>query len=152
MDVNNALLHGDMEEEVFMKMPPGFASSNPNKVCCLKKSLYGLCQASRQWFAKLSSKLCAYGFVCSHADYSLFAHHKRDIFMTLLVYVDDIVLASNNARGSKKFKDYLHACFSIKDLGPLKYVLGIQVARGHGGMFLRGNALMSTQICFGNCR
>ena len=97
MDVNNAFLHGDLKEEVFMRMPPGFTSPNPNKMCRLKKSLYGLRQALRQWFAKLSSKICAYGFVRSSADYSLFVYQKGDILMTLLVYVDDIVLASNNA-------------------------------------------------------
>ena len=56
--------------------------------------------------------------------------------MGLLVYVDDIVLASNNAAASQKFKAYLHDCFSIKDLGPLKYFLGIEMARGSEGMFL----------------
>ena len=54
MDVNNAFLHGDLEEEVFTKLPPVFKSSNPNEVCRLKKSLYALRQALRQQFAKLS--------------------------------------------------------------------------------------------------
>jgi len=62
----------------------------------MKKSLYRLRQAPRQWFAKLSSKLCEYGFVRSYADYSLFVYQKGDIFMALLVYVDDIILASND--------------------------------------------------------
>ena len=56
--------------------------------------------------------------------------------MVLLVYVDDIVFASNNAQASKIFKTYLHVCFSIKDLGPLKYFLGIKVTRGSEGIFL----------------
>jgi len=56
--------------------------------------------------------------------------------MGLLVYVDDIVLASNTATASQKFKAYLHDCFNIKDLGPLKYFLGIEIARGSEGMFL----------------
>ena len=56
--------------------------------------------------------------------------------MELLVYVDDIVLASNDTQASTIFKDYLHACFSIKDFRPLKYFLGIEVAKGPEGMFL----------------
>jgi len=119
-----------------MRLPPGFRSPDSTKVCRLKKSLYGLRQAPRQWFAKLPGKLCEYGFVRTYADYSLFIYRQHDVFMGLLVYVDDIVLASNNAAASQKFKAYLHACFSIKDLGPLKYFLGIEIARGPEGMFL----------------
>ena len=104
MDVNSAFLHGDLEEEVFMKMALGFASSSPNKVCHLKKSLYGLRQAPRQWFTKLSSKLCRYGFVRSYVDYSLFVYRKGDIFMALLVDADELFLlaiAPKNLKSSK---------------------------------------------------
>jgi len=65
MDVNNAFLHGDLDKEVFMTLPPGFRTSTPNKVCKLSKSLYGLKLAPRQWFAKLSSKLLEYGYIRS---------------------------------------------------------------------------------------
>ena len=71
-----------------------------------------------------------------YADYSLFMYHKGDIFMALLVYVDDILLTSNNTQASKTFKEYLHVYFSIKDFGGLKYFHGIAVARGPDGMFL----------------
>ena len=69
-----------------------------------------------------------YGFVHLYADYSLFTYRKADIFLALLVYVDDIVLVGNDSSACREFKDYLHACFSIKDLCPLKYFLGIEVA------------------------
>jgi len=104
-----------------MKMPPGFYSSTSNCVCQLCKSLYGLRQAPRQWFAKLSSKLENYGFGHSYANYSLFIYRREDIFLGLLVYVDDIILSGNDASACQSFKKYLNECFHIRDLGPLKY-------------------------------
>ena len=128
LDVNNTFLYGDLEEEVYMKLPPGFTSSAPSKVCRLRKSLYGLRQAPRQWFAKFSNKLEAYGFVRSYANYSLFTYRKGNIFLGLLLYVDDIILAGNDNLACQQFKEYLNTCFWITDLGPLKYFLGIEVA------------------------
>jgi len=66
MDLNNAFLHGDLEEEVYMKLPSGFNYSKPNKGRRLRKYLYGLRQAPQLWFTKLCSKLKAYGFVRSY--------------------------------------------------------------------------------------
>ena len=130
LDANNAFLHGDLDEEVYMKLPLGFTCSSPTKVCRLQKSLYGLRQAPRQWFAKLFCKLREYRFSHSYTDYSLFTYRKGNVFMKLLVYVDDIILAGNDSHACSKFKAYLDACFSIKDLRPLKYFLGIEVAPG----------------------
>lgn len=62
MDVYNAFLHGDLDEEVYMKPPPGFHGSKPGMMCRLQKSLYGLRQAPRCWFAKLTASLKRYGF------------------------------------------------------------------------------------------
>jgi len=97
-------------------------------VCKLQKSLYRLRQALRQWFARLSSTLIEDGFERSYADYSLFTYRKGDVFLPLLVYVDDIILAGNNSHACTKFKAYLNDCFRIKDLGSLKYFLGIEAA------------------------
>jgi hypothetical protein len=136
MDVHNAFLHGDLHEEVFMKMPPGFSVSQPDMVCKLQKSLYGLKQAPRCWFAKLSAALKAYGFQQSYLDYSLFTLNQEGSQLVVLVYVDDLIIAGNTPSVIKRFKLYLSTCFHMKDLGVLKYFLGIEVARNPTGIFL----------------
>lgn len=89
MDVHNAFLHGDLEEEVYMKLPPGFSVIAPNQVCKLKKSLYGLRQAPRCWFAKLSMALKEFSFKQNYKDYSLFTLRRGTSALYVLVYVDD---------------------------------------------------------------
>ena len=133
-DVNNAFLHGELEEEVYMQPPPGYLVKGETKVCKLKKSLYGLKQASRQWYAKFSSSLLSYGFTQSHSDYSLFVKKTDTSFMALLVYVDDIIVASNDNHAISQLKEFLSTQFKIKDLGSLKYFLGLEVARNSHGI------------------
>ncbi|XP_073022626.1 uncharacterized protein [Primulina eburnea] len=138
LDVNNAFLHGDLSEEVYMSLPPGYQHKGAvfphNAVCKLHKSIYGLKQASRQWFAKFSSTLIRIGFVQSHADSSLFVQTRGRTFLALLVYVDDIVLATNDKKEANDLKIFLDSCFKLKDLGDLKYFLGIEVARSSSGI------------------
>ncbi|KAL0427096.1 UNVERIFIED_CONTAM: Retrovirus-related Pol polyprotein from transposon RE2 [Sesamum latifolium] len=136
MDVHNAFLHGDLDEEVYMQLPPGFSISTPGKVCRLRKSLYALRQAPRNWFAKLTGALKSFGFQQSYADYSLFTYERQDVSLHVLIYVDDLIITGNNLATLSKFKDYLSHCFHMKDLGLLKYFLGIEIARGPDGLFL----------------
>lgn len=138
LDVNNAFLHGDLSEEVYMTLPPGYCREGeilpPHAVCKLHKSIYGLKQASRQWFAKFSTALLDIGFLQSHADNSLFLRTRGGAFVALLVYVDDIVIATNCEKEAHELKTYLDSRFRLKDLGELKYFLGIEVARSQHGI------------------
>ena len=129
LDVNNAFLHGDLHEEVYMQLPPGSHGKGGNMVCRLNKSLYGLKQASRCWFAKFSKALLDAGFCQSKADYSLFYRHKGKSSIFLLVYVDDIIITGTDTATISIIKNLLHQRFHLKDLGDLKYFLGIEVSR-----------------------
>ncbi|KAJ0852480.1 putative RNA-directed DNA polymerase [Helianthus annuus] len=127
LDVDNAFLHGTITEDVYMKLPQGYYSKNESKVCKLVKSLYGLKQAPRKWNERLTDVLLKNGFVQSKCDHSLFVMLKPGVTVFLLVYVDDIVVTGNSIVEIEKIKHVLHETFRIKDLGVLKYFLGIEV-------------------------
>ena len=129
MDVHNAFLHGDLDEEVYIKFPPGFRTPDTTQVCRLHKSLYGLRQAPRCWFAKLSESLKTYGFIQDVSDYSLFTFVEGEIRLHVLVYVDDLLISGSSPAAIQAFKEYLSSCFHMKDLGHLKYFLGILETR-----------------------
>nr|KYP56343.1 Copia protein [Cajanus cajan] len=105
-------------------------------VCRLKKSLYGLRQASHNWYSKLSQALMEYGFCECHADHNLFIYSHNNVLLVVLIYVDDIVIASNDTVTCANFKQYLDQCFYMKDLGPLKYFIGLELAKGAHGLFI----------------
>ncbi|KAG7599434.1 Integrase catalytic core [Arabidopsis suecica] len=137
MDVKNAFLQGDLEEEVYMTPPPGLQDSIPEgKVLRLRKAIYGLKQSPRAWYHKLSTTLKANGFRKSEADHTLFTLQNDKGIVVVLVYVDDIIITGSNKEGIAHLKSSLHSSFDIKDLGALKYFLGIEVYRSEEGLFL----------------
>ncbi|XP_022014404.1 uncharacterized mitochondrial protein AtMg00810-like [Helianthus annuus] len=136
LDVNNAFLYGNLREDVYMTLPDGLNVNQKGKVYKLNKSLYGLKQAPRMWNKRLVQTLVKIGFVQSKCDHSMFIKSDKSIFVVLLVYVDDIVLTGNCEHEINKIKSLLKNEFLIKDLGLLKYFLGIEVIKSNNGICL----------------
>ncbi|CAN1766567.1 Retrovirus-related Pol polyprotein from transposon TNT 1-94 [Linum perenne] len=138
LDVKNAFLNGKLEEEVYMNLPPGFEEKfGMGKVCKLKRSLYGLKQSPRAWFDRFWKAIKKYGFCQSQADHTLF--YKRSIegkMVVLIVYVDYIVVTGDDGAGIDLIKKQLATEFEVKDLGILRYFLGMEFARTKEGLFI----------------
>lgn len=137
-DVKNAFLHGNLDEEIYMRIPPGFYStSSPNQVCKLRKALYGLKQSPRAWFGRFTSVMRSAGYKQSQGDHTLFIKHSASGGVTiLLVYVDDIIVTGADKIEQENLKKKLEAEFEVKSLGRLKYFLGIEVAHSSQGIFI----------------
>ncbi|GKC25388.1 retrovirus-related pol polyprotein from transposon TNT 1-94 [Tanacetum coccineum] len=128
LDVNNAFLHGFVEEEIYIKAPQGYTKVN--------KSLYGLKKASRQWNHELTKFLVSLGFVQSKHDYSLFVKAQGTKYTATLVYMDDILLTGNSTQDICDTKVALDKKFTIKDLGLGRYFLGIELCNTAHGTYL----------------
>jgi hypothetical protein len=126
-----------------MQQPQGFVSSAlPTYVCRLHKSLYGLKQASRAWYMRLSDFLMTISFWASKVDTSLFIlNGNHDIFY-LFVYVDDILITGNNSELIHRLITFLSSEFKLRDLGHAYYFLGIEVTPTSMGL-----VLSQTQVC-----
>ena len=121
-----------------MEQPSGFvAQGKSGLVCRLHRSLYGLKKFSRAWFGRFSSIVKKFGMLHSTTDHSVFYHHNSSgQCIYLVVYVDDIVITSNDQNGIQKLKQHLFTHFQTKDLGKLKYFLGIEIAQSNSGIVL----------------
>ena len=135
MDVKNAFLNGDLHEEVYMSPPPGIAHQ-PGEVCRLRKALYGLKQAPRAWFEKFSTVITSLGFRASNHDSALFVRCTTAGRIILSLYVDDMIITGDDHDGIESLKRDLAIRFAMKDLGLLRYFLGIEVAQSPKGYLL----------------
>jgi hypothetical protein len=137
LDINNAFLHGNLTEEVYMSQPPGFRDQSlPDYVCCLKKAIYGLKQAPRASYTALKQALLEFGFVNTKSDSSLFVYTVAFTTAYFLVYVDDLIITNNKSYFAASIIQQLGRKFSLKDLGPLHFFLGIEVIPTQNGLFL----------------
>jgi hypothetical protein len=130
MDVKTAFLNGDLEESVYMAQPEGFAIEGKEHMGCrLNKSIYGLKQASRQWYLKFDKVIKKFGFVKNQVDNYVYIKIKGSMFIILVLYVVDILLVSNGKNLLYETKRFLSSNFDMKDLGDASHVLGIEIHR-----------------------
>nr|GEW37421.1 hypothetical protein [Tanacetum cinerariifolium] len=128
LDIQNAFLHGNLKEQVYMKQSSGFIDpQRPTHVCLLHISLYDLKQAPHAWFERLSKALFDLGFKGSKTDPSLFIYSCGDTLLYILIYVDDIIVTCNNNGTIDNITCQLEFAFSLKDLGPLNYLFRIEI-------------------------
>ncbi|GJT57639.1 retrotransposon protein, putative, ty1-copia subclass [Tanacetum coccineum] len=130
MDVKTAFLNGYLSEEVYMEQPEGFVNPKyPNRVCKLKRSIYGLKQASRQWNKRFDDEIKKFGFTQNRDEPCVYLKASRSNVTFLILYVDDILIMGNNIPMLQDVKSYLGRCFAMKDLGEAAYILGIKIYR-----------------------
>ncbi|UYV73755.1 hypothetical protein LAZ67_11000746 [Cordylochernes scorpioides] len=127
MDVQSAYLNGEIKEEVYMAQPENFVSRKyPEKVCRLKKAIYGLKQAGIVWHEKLDTELKYLGLKQIQSDNCVYIKHHEGILL-VAIYVDDLIIAAEREDTLISFKESMKKIFKIKDLGKINYCLGIRI-------------------------
>jgi hypothetical protein len=120
MDVKTAFLNEDLLENVYVK-------GKEHMGCHLRKSIYGLKQASRPWYLKFNETIRSFGFKENEEDNCIYAKFRNGKFIFLILYVDDILLASSDVSLLLETKRFLSSNFDMKDLGETSFVLGIEI-------------------------
>ena len=129
-DVKMTFLNGNLEEEVYMKQLEGLSSSEgEHLVCKLKKSMYGLKQVSRQWYLKFHEVITSFSFEENIMDQCIYQKVNGNKICFLVLYVDDILLATNDKGLLYEVKQFLSKNFDMKDMGEPFYVIGIKIHR-----------------------
>ncbi|KAL5865755.1 hypothetical protein ACOSQ3_003269 [Xanthoceras sorbifolium] len=131
LDVKTAFLHGNLEEEIYVSQPEGFeVAGKENWVCKLNKSLYGLKQSPRQWYKRFDQFMLQQKYTKSTHDHCVYFRKLQDgSFIYLLLYVDDMLIASKSQLEIERLKAQLHQEFEMKDLGEAKKILGMEISR-----------------------
>ncbi|WVZ90169.1 hypothetical protein U9M48_036496 [Paspalum notatum var. saurae] len=126
-------LNGFIEEEVYVRQPPGFESARfPDRVYKLRKALYGLKQAPRAWYARLKSFLLKSGFVMGSVDKTLFLLSRGGDTTIVRIYVDDIIFGgSSHALVSSFAAERMSGEFEMSLMGELRFFLGLRIKQGH---------------------
>ena len=128
VDVRTAFLNGELDEEVYIKVPEGLQDMYPRKCFKLRKAIYGLKQAPRVWWLNLSSTLIKHGFTATFADQCLFTKMGKHGRVFMLVYVDDILIAGKHEDVQEAVQVILDS-YDAKDLGEAKSFLGMGITR-----------------------
>jgi hypothetical protein len=128
MDVKSAFLNGVIQEEVYVRQPPGFESPKyPDRVYKFSKALYGLNQASRAWYAGLKKFLLEHGYVMGSVDKTIFTLNHGIDFLLVQIYVDDIIFGGSSHSLVSRFQEMMESEFQMSMMGELTFFLGIQV-------------------------
>ncbi|KAG8486777.1 hypothetical protein CXB51_020123 [Gossypium anomalum] len=156
LDVKTAFLHGELEEDIYMQQPEGFTvSEKEDYVCLLKKSLYGLKQSPRQWYKRFDSFMTSHNFKRSSFDSCVYFKKNNDgSFVYLLLYVDDMLIAAKDKGEIRKVKAQLSEEFEMKDLGPAKKILGMEILRDRktSKLYLSQKGYIEKLLCRFNMR
>ena len=157
LDITTAYLHGSLREEVFMDTPVLYEEllaeicqegntdaakmlkelRSGKRTCLLVRALYGLKQAGRQWHEKLNEDLVELGLKPLNGDSSIYISSQTEQMLIVATYVDDLIIASNDTARIKDFKHRLSQRLQVKDLGKIKYCLGLEFSQTEGEIFLK---------------
>nr|GEV85918.1 hypothetical protein [Tanacetum cinerariifolium] len=130
MNVKTAFLDGHLFEEVYMVQPEGFVNPKfPNRLCKLKRSIYGFKQTSRQWNKRFDDEIKKFDFSQNCDEPCVYMKASGSYVTFLILYVDEILIMGNNIPMLQDVKSYLRRCFTMKDLGEAAYILGIKIYR-----------------------
>jgi hypothetical protein len=130
MDVKTTFLHGDLEEEIYMKQPEGFVVKGKKYlVCKLKISLYALKKSPRMWYQNFYTYILSFGFVRSKVGHCIYSKEEGGCFIYVVLYVNDILLIGNNMDAIKEVKKQLSSKLDMKELGAAKFILGMEIKR-----------------------
>ena len=133
MDVKSAFLHGDLEEEIYMKQPKGFIDDH-SLVCRLIQSLYRLKQAPRAWYSKMDSFLISQKFERCKSD--VYMKKKEGFLLLVVLYVDELIITSSYTIGLSSIKSALNKAFSMTDLGLLRQFIGLELSQNTLGIMI----------------
>ena len=130
MKVKIAFLNGSLEEEVYTDQPKGFSiEGKEHLVCKLKKSIYKLKQAFRQWYLKFNDTITPFGFRENTVDQCIYLKVTGSKFIFFIFYVDDILFASSDLGLLHETKKFLSKNFEMKDMDKTTYVIRIEIFR-----------------------
>jgi hypothetical protein len=147
MDMKNAFLNGVIQEEVYVRQPPGLESHKyPDRVYKLSKVLYELKQAPRAWYTRLKMFLLEHGYVMRSVDKTLFTLNHGTDFLLVQIYLDDIIFGGSSHTLVSRFQEMMESEFQMSMMGELTFFLGIQVKQTKQGTFVHQAKYMKDLI------
>jgi len=130
MDMKTMFLHGDLQEEIYMKQHKGFVvKGKRDLVYKLKRSLYGLKKSLRMWYQNIDTDILSLGFVRSKFYHCIYSKKEGGCFIYVALYVDDMLLVGNNMDSIKEVNMKLSFEFDMMDLSAVNFIMGMEIKR-----------------------